>query len=112
MTHELLQQAWPTGAPNWLPKNQVEDKLYHLERTAIIALKMALSTTLQPISTAPMDGTKFLGLRGSKIAVCYRIQRVDCEAYNFGESSASVEHWPNIKPTHWLPLPQVPSEQL
>lgn len=62
------------------------------------------------IETAPMDGTVFLGLRGTAIRECYRIQRDDCEMWCFGDRTASVEYWPSIKPTHWMPLPQPPKE--
>lgn len=61
------------------------------------------------IETAPMDGTKFLGLRDGIAATACRIPRDDCEMWQFGNQSAAVEHFPNIKPTHWMPLPPPPS---
>ena len=67
----------------------------------------ALVPGLQPIDTAPTDGTVFLGYRerDGRWGECYRIQRDDCEMWGFGGESAAAEEWPNFKPTHWMPLP-------
>ena len=62
----------------------------------------------QPIETAPKDGTEFLGYRNGRIANAYRVQRDDCEMWSFGSQSGSVKYFPNVKPTHWMPLPDAP----
>jgi len=62
---------------------------------------------LQPIETAPTDGTVFLGYRqrDGRWGECFRIQRDDCEMWSFGGGSAADEEFPYFKPTHWMPLP-------
>ena len=62
-------------------------------------------SALQPIDTAPTDGTVFLGYRNGQWGECYRVQRDDCEMWSFRGGSADVESSPNLKPTHWMPLP-------
>jgi hypothetical protein len=62
----------------------------------------------QPISTAPKDGTKFLGYRNGVMATSYVTPRDDCEMWTFGATSAAFEHRPEIRPTHWMPLPPPP----
>ncbi len=64
---------------------------------------------LQPIDTAPTDGTVFLGFRerDGRWGECYRVQRDDCEMWSFGGSSAAAEGFPEFKPSHWMPLPGV-----
>lgn len=66
-------------------------------------------SALQPIDTAPTDGTVFLGYRerDRRWGECYRIQRDDCEMWSFGGSSAAAEGFPEFKPSHWMPLPGV-----
>lgn len=64
-----------------------------------------------PIETAPRDGTVFLGYRRGRYAECCRVQRDDGEMWQFGGESGFHEHWPHIRPTHWMPLPEPPKEQ-
>jgi hypothetical protein len=61
-----------------------------------------------PIATAPKDGSEFLAYRRGAIATASRVPRDDCEMWVFGGYSAAVECWPDIKPTHWMPLPPPP----
>ncbi len=65
------------------------------------------SVCLQPIETAPTDGTVFLGYRqrDGRWGECFRIQRDDCEMWSFGGGCAADEEFPDFKPTHWMPLP-------
>ena len=72
-----------------------------------LAAEKSLAPGLQPIDTAPTDGTVFLGYRerDGRWGECYRIQRDDCEMWGFGGESAAAEEWPGFKPTHWMPLP-------
>jgi len=60
------------------------------------------------IETAPKDGTTFLGFKDGRIAEAYLVPRDDCEMWSFGNTSGAVEFWPNLKPTHWMPLPAPP----
>ncbi len=62
---------------------------------------------LQPIDTAPTDGTVFLGYRerDGRWGECCRVQRDDCEMWTFGGSCAADEEFPGFKPTHWMPIP-------
>lgn len=69
------------------------------------------SADWQPIETAPQDGTVFLGWRRGRVASCSRVPRSDCEAWTFGGESASVDCWPDIRPSHWMPLPPPPKGQ-
>lgn len=61
-----------------------------------------------PIESAPKDGTVFLGYRNGRIANASKVQRDDCEMWAFGNQSAAVDVWPDILPTHWMPLPTAP----
>lgn len=78
-------------------------------RAACRAEALEEAAQWQPIETAPNDGTEFLAYRRGKVATAYRVPRDDCEMWVFGGSSAAVEHFPSIKPTHWMPLPQPPA---
>jgi hypothetical protein len=62
----------------------------------------------QPISTAPQDGTEFLGYKRGNLATAYRVPRDDCEMWVFGNESGAYEHWPEVRPTHWMPKPPAP----
>lgn len=61
-----------------------------------------------PIKSAPKDGTVFLGYRNGRIANASKVQRDDCEMWAFGNQSGDVSLWPDILPTHWMPLPKPP----
>ncbi len=78
-------------------------------RSNLRAMK-APAPGLQPIDTAPTDGTTFLAYRerDGRWGECYRVQRDDCEMWTFGGGSAAVEEWPDFTPTHWMPLPGTP----
>lgn len=58
----------------------------------------------QPIETAPMDGTKFVGYRDGTVGDAYRMQNKDWETWYFRGTMAAVELMPSVKPTHWQPL--------
>ena len=62
---------------------------------------------LQPIDTAPTDGTVFLGYRerDGRWGECYRVQRDDCEMWSFGGTCAAEEVYHGFRPTLWMPLP-------
>ena len=104
---KLADQMRQASVTNWQQSEEWRDVLECNLRTALAAPKQA-EPSWQPIETAPKDGTAFLGLRGNKIANCYRVQRDDCEMWNFGGSSGAVEIAPHTKPTHWMPLPTPP----
>jgi hypothetical protein len=76
---------------------------------AALAQAPAAEPQWQPIETAPMDGTEFLGYRDGRVASAHRIPRDDCEMWSFGSHSAGVEFNPWIKPTYWMPLPALPA---
>lgn len=63
----------------------------------------------QPIETAPNYG--FLAYRRGRIADAYRVQRDDCEMWVFGGESGAFENFPEVKPSHWMPLPLPPEAQ-
>lgn len=65
----------------------------------------------QPIETAPRDGTHFLGYRRGTVAEAYFVPRDDCEMWAFGRQSGAYEHWPEVRPTHWMPLPAAPKQE-
>jgi hypothetical protein len=62
------------------------------------------------IETAPTDGTIILGYRDGKVREAHRVPRDDCEMWVFGGSSGSTEIAPQLKPTHWMPLPEPPHD--
>ena len=61
------------------------------------------------IETAPKDGTVFLGYKLGQFRECYKVQRDDCDMWCFGGTSGADDLFPNIKPTHWMPLPKPPA---
>ena len=63
----------------------------------------------QPIETAPKDGTVFLGYKLGQFRECYKVPRDDCDMWCFGGTSGADDLFPNIKPTHWMPLPKAPA---
>ena len=63
----------------------------------------------QPIETAPKDGTVFLGYKLGQFRECYKVPRDDCDMWCFGGTSGADDLFPNIKPTHWMPLPKPPA---
>ena len=66
----------------------------------------AVDVSLQPIDTAPTDGTVFLGYREEDEAWgdCYHILSDDCEIWSFRGNCAAAER-PRFMPSHWMPLP-------
>ncbi len=62
----------------------------------------------QPIETAPMNGEKFWGYGRGKQGVAFLIPRDDCEMWEFCGWSADSFACPEVKPTHWRPLPPAP----
>ena len=66
----------------------------------------------QPIETAPKDGTVFLGYKLGQFRECYKVPRDDCDMWCFGGVSGADDLFPNIKPTHWMPLPTPPKRSM
>ena len=64
-----------------------------------------------PIETAPKDGTEFLGYRHGRMATSHCVPRDDCEMWVFGNESGAYECWPQVRPTHWMPLPSPPESK-
>ncbi len=62
----------------------------------------------QPIETAPMDGTAFLGLAETQITA-----HGDCHIWMAeydGELFRNIwDHWPLYELSHWMPLPEPPN---
>ncbi len=68
-----------------------------------------LAAQWRPIEAAPQDGTEILGWRRGRVATAFRTPRPDCEMWSFGDESGAFEHWPEVRPTHWMPHPPAPS---
>ena len=79
--------------------------------TELLAANAALKAEneWQPIETAPKDGTVFLGYKLGQFRECYKVPRDDCDMWCFGGTSGADDLFPNIKPTHWKPLPKPPA---
>ena len=80
---------------------------YYKLETELAALKA--ENEWQPIETAPKDGTVFLGYKRGQFRECYKVPRDDCDMWCFGGTSGADDLFPNIKPTHWMPLPKPPA---
>ena len=80
---------------------------YSKLETELAALKA--DSEWQPIETAPKDGTVFLGYKLGQFRECYKVPRDDCDMWWFGGTSGADDLFPNIKPTHWMPLPKPPA---
>jgi len=66
-----------------------------------------------PIESAPKDGTPILGyrkprLRAAIVGTAYVVPRDDGECWYFAGTCAHVDIAPEVKPTHWMPLPAAP----
>ena len=84
--------------------------LYTSDQVAAAILKAEQRVAeWQPISTAPKDGTVFLGYKLGQFRECYKVPRDDCDMWCFGGTSGADDLFPNIKPTHWMPLPKAPA---
>ena len=76
------------------------------------ASQIEQETAWQPIETAPKDGTVFLGYKLGQFRECYKVPRDDCDMWCFGGVSGADDLFPNIKPTHWMPLPTPPKRSI
>ena len=74
-----------------------------------LVAELAKENEWQPIETAPKDGTVFLGYKLGQFRECYKVPRDDCDMWCFGGTSGADDLFPNIKPTHWMPLPKQPA---
>ena len=113
MTPEQHAKAIADAAEQYAYAYSIDDfkdrsKAFEVLQDAIWAGVSAAPEEWQPIETAPQDGTVFLGYRDGKVREAHRVQRDDCEMWVFGGSSGSVEVAPQLKPTHWMPLPAAP----
>lgn len=88
----------------------LDDAACDLVPTAVECIKkLKGENAWQPISTAPKDGTVFLGYKRGQFRECYKVTRDDCDMWCFGGTSGADDLFPNIKPTHWMPLPKPPA---
>jgi len=88
----------------------IDDPACDLTLTAVECIKkLKAENEWQPIETAPKDGTVFLGYKLGQFRECYKVPRDDCDMWCFGGTSGADDLFPNIKPTHWMPLPKPPA---
>lgn len=88
----------------------IDDPACDLTLTTVECIKkLKAENEWQPISTAPKDGTVFLGYKRGQFRECYKVPRDDCDMWCFGGTSGADDLFPNIKPTHWMPLPKPPA---
>lgn len=69
-------------------------------------------TKWRKISTAPKDGTRFIAYYRDPKNSCWMDGPYLCERHS---RPSGVEFWHNVNngvcnPTHWMPLPEPPSE--
>jgi len=62
----------------------------------------------RPIETAPRDSSAFLAYRRGQVANASCLVRDDGEMWSFGNQSGHRDVFPEIVPTHWMPLPPSP----
>ena len=125
-TMSRISQSYVTGLEKYINEllNQVsslkaelreicaatDDPACDLTLTAVECIKkLKAENEWQPIETAPKDGTVFLGYKLGQFRECYKVQRDDCDMWCFGGTSGADDLFPNIKPTHWMPLPKPPA---
>ena len=125
------KEAW--GKPTQIEQltarvRELEEEIRRLEKLVISAQNAAIENGValkstqdqlakaeqrvaewQPIDTAPKDGTVFLGYKLGQFRECYKVPRDDCDMWCFGGTSGADDLFPNIKPTHWMPLPKAPN---
>lgn len=63
-----------------------------------------------PIESAPRDYSKFLAWRRGEVAQAQCFVRDDGDTWIFGSTTANVEVFPQVKPSHWMPLPPPPED--
>jgi hypothetical protein len=105
-TSSVAAGRLPSAQPN--AKDGLVDPVVPTPEPPGATLSPGAASQWQPIDTAPMDGTEFLGYRRGQMATAYRVPRDDCEMWSFGDQSAAHEYWPDMRPTHWMPLPEPP----
>ena len=117
-----------SDTPRQLPNELDGDYIYRLadhfgiprQMTRQIRLPEKQSSDWQPIGTAPKDGTHIIGYeppcmkRGGVIGVFwlkpYKRKFLDMGEVNMGgEWRYSVHDQVVAEPTHWMPLPKVPT---
>jgi hypothetical protein len=68
--------------------------------------------TWQPLETAPKDGTQIRAFDGEAIAAVMWIEDCDFDGgYGWTDrtvASWGMQHYWQMKPTHWMPLPPPP----
>ena len=88
----------------------IDDPACDLTLTTVECIKkLKAENEWRPIETAPKDGTVFLGYKRGQFRECYKVPRDDCDMWCFGGTSGADDLFPNIKPTHWMPLPKPPA---
>ena len=88
----------------------IDDPACDLTLTTVECIKkLKGENEWQPIETAPKDGTVFLGYKRGQFRECHKVPRDDCDMWCFGGTSGADDLFPNIKPTHWMPLPKPPA---
>ena len=99
-------------------RNKVDGISHMQSNQGLVAFAEALVTEIanetawQPIETAPKDGTVFLGYKLGQFRECYKVPRDDCDMWCFGGVSGADDPFPNIKPTHWMPLQTPPKRSM
>lgn len=88
----------------------IDDPACDLTLTTVECIKkLKGENEWRDIETAPKDGTVFLGYKRGQFRECYKVPRDDCDMWCFGGTSGADDLFPNIKPTHWMPLPKPPA---
>ena len=88
----------------------IDDPACDLTLTTVECIKkLKAENEWRDIETAPKDGTVFLGYKLGQFRECYKVPRDDCDMWCFGGTSGADDLFPNIKPTHWMPLPKPPA---
>ena len=94
----IVANVTPAEAQEWARRG----------RTAWLRAELRKLSGWLPIETAPQDGTVFLGYRDGRVREACRVPRDDCEMWVFGGQSGSTEFAPQLRPTHWMALPDSP----
>jgi len=102
--------AHPTDLGWTDDKNRMKQALHRIKELEAMLCADAndRATSWRPIETAPMNGEKFWGYGRGRQGVALKVQRDDCEMWEFCGRSADSFAYPEVKPTHWRPLPPAP----
>lgn len=103
-------EAWLKDAEVGIEEDRYQYGCAALLAPALSVIRQLLDQTAwRPIVEAPTDGTEILLTNGKEVIIGW-FSRGEWTGGCYGEYSEVSEEIEIDKPTHWMPLPSVPTE--